>query len=86
MSNIGRKTIAFLIDELITTSNRCWHAQDRIMDESLSTKQRLDAAIIAQEMNARRSKLIAAIEERMGEGKFSQPSKTYTYFSETTDE
>ncbi len=86
--NLGEKSTAFLIDELFTTLFKCWYAQEDIMDESLSTEERLDAAIKAQRMNSRRAKLIRLIDERLGEGERSVLEKTYakendyTYFLE----
>ncbi len=79
--DIGEKTTAFLIDELITTSQKCWYAQEDIMDESLSEEKRLQGAIRAQKMNARRNELIRKIDETLGQGHLSPTAKTYyTYF------
>lgn len=78
---IETKSLAFLIDQLITTDLRCWYAQDRIMDESLSEHDRLQAAITAQRQNAIRSKLMAAIDEMTGNAEFTMGGdKTYSYF------
>lgn len=82
MSEIERKSIGFLIDELFTTDHRCWNAQDRIMDKSLSDKERLDAAIQAQVMNSKRSDLMAAIDKRLGDGHLAPVKKSYSYFEE----
>ena len=81
MSDIKIKTIGELIDSMITTDLRCWMAQEDIMNESLSTEVRLKAAIRAQEQNAKRSQLIAAINEMMGQEGFTA-TKTYTYFKD----
>jgi NADH:ubiquinone oxidoreductase subunit E len=81
MTSGKEKTIGELIDSLITTDLRCWMAQEDIMNESLSTEQRLAAAIRAQEQNAKRSQLISAINEVFGEKGFTG-TKTYTYFKE----
>lgn len=81
MTSGKEKTIGELIDSLITTDMRCWFAQEDIMDEKLSVEKRLDAAIRAQEQNAKRSQLIAAINEFFGEKGFTA-TKTYTYFEE----
>ena len=75
--DITSKTTGELIDQLITNNIRCWHAQDRIMDESLPSEERLEAAIIAQKTNARRTALIRAIDERLGEGALSGFVKSY---------
>ena len=81
MTSGRQKTIGELIDSLITTDMRCWFAQEDIMNESLSTEKRLAAAIRAQEQNAKRSQLIAAINEAFGEEGFTG-TKTYTYFKD----
>ncbi len=75
------KSIGYLIDELITTDLKCWFSQEDIMNENLTTEQRLTAAIRAQQMNDRRNQLIRAIDEKLGEGNLSPTSKSYhTYF------
>lgn len=81
MTSGKEKTIGELIDSLFTTNMRCWTAQDRIMDEKLSEHERLKAAITAQEQNAKRSQLIAAINEALGETGFTA-TKTYSYFKD----
>lgn len=64
---IDNKTIGQLIDELTVTNMRCWFAQEKLMDESLSEEERLYAAIQAQNSNSKRNKLIRAIDYRLGE-------------------
>lgn len=81
MTSGKEKTVGELIDSLITTSMRCWFAQEDIMNEKLSTEQRLAAAIRAQEQNAKRSQLIGAINEVFGDSGFTA-TKSYTYFKE----
>jgi hypothetical protein len=76
--SIIEKTPAQLIDELITTSMRCWYAQDKIGDLSLSADDRLDAAMTAQIQNAKRTELIRAIDGLLGFGKYTNSIKTYT--------
>jgi len=59
----------------------CWEAQERIMDESFSDKERLDWAIEAQRQNALRSKYMIELDTFMGEGYRSVSEKTYySYF------
>lgn len=77
--DIKIKTLGELIDSLITTNLRCWFAQEDIMDKKLSEKERLEAAIRAQEQNAKRSQLIGAINDLLGQEGFTA-TKTYTYF------
>jgi hypothetical protein len=75
MSDITQKSTATLIDELITTSMKCWHAQESVMNETEDDKV-ADAAKMAQITNARRNALIRAIDKRLGETN-TQLSKTY---------
>lgn len=62
-----KKTTGELIDQLITADIRCWFAQEDIMNEDLSGELRLEAAILAQRANARRTALIRAIDEKLSE-------------------
>jgi hypothetical protein len=79
--DISRKSIAMMIDELITTSMRCWFAQEMIMNKNLLESQRLEAAERAQIMNAKRAALMKAIDEKLGDGEIGTSLKTYyTYF------
>lgn len=79
--DISRKSLAIMIDELITTNLRCWFAQEDIMNKNLSDEKRLEAAERAQVMNARRSALIKAIDELADKEGVSTVAKTYyTYF------
>ncbi len=66
MNDITKKSTATLIDELITTSMKCWYAQEAVMAETATDKV-ADAAKLAQITNARRNELIRAIDERLGE-------------------
>lgn len=74
---VERKTIGELIDQLVTTDIRTWNAQDDLMDKSLSEKERLDAAILAQKSNARRTQLMKAIDEVLGDGDITGFTKSY---------
>jgi hypothetical protein len=76
MSDITQRTIGELIDELITTSLKCWYAQETIMNET-DTEKIAVAAKLAQETNARRNALIRAIDEKLGEGDSTPLPKTY---------
>lgn len=75
--DIARKSIGMIIDELITTSMRCWFAQEDIMNTNLSDEKRLEAAERAQIMNAKRSALIKAIDQLLGDENISVSLKTY---------
>lgn len=76
MSDIAQKSIGTLFDELCTTSQKCWAAQEDVMKETDPVKVAA-AAKKAQETNARRNALIRAIDIRMGEGGNTQLGKTY---------
>lgn len=83
MGTAKEKSIGFIIDELMTVSQKCFHAQDDIMNESLSEHDRLQAAVRAQKMNATRNALIREIDEFFGQGHLSPTTKTYyTYFQD----
>jgi 1,2-phenylacetyl-CoA epoxidase catalytic subunit len=76
--DIGTKSTGFLIDQLITTSMRCWYAQEDIMNPEMTDSERLEAAIRAQQQNSIRSQLIKAIDERLGESGITMgQDKTY---------
>lgn len=81
MAGIETKSTGFLIDELITTSMKCWWAQEDIMNQELSESERLQAAERAQNLNNRRNQLIRAIDETLGQEHLSPTTKSYhTYF------
>jgi hypothetical protein len=58
---------------------RCWFAQEKIVDTTLTTEERLQAAIVAQQQNATRSSLIRAINIELGYTHNATPEKTYSY-------
>lgn len=74
---IRNKSIAFLIDELITTDIKCFMAQDKISDSNLSPDEQLTAAKAAQNLNRRRNQLMIAIDEILGESDITVTGKTY---------
>ena len=73
---ISRKSVGTLVDELITTSMKCWHMQNLVMEEE-EDRVVAAAAKSAQKLNARRNLLIRAIDERLGEADLSPTEKTY---------
>lgn len=73
---IEQKTTGMLIDELITTVMKCFFAQETLMTSS-SIQERSDSAIKAQVLNARRNKLIVAIDKSLGRSEHSPTYKTY---------
>lgn len=74
--DISKKSIAFLIDELVTTNLKCWVAQEKI-GNGKTTAEVAEAGKRAQVLNARRNSLIRAIDERLGEADISLLDKTY---------
>lgn len=75
-SDINRKSVGMLVDELITTSLKCWHAQEVVCGNS-DAEEVAAAAKTAQRLNARRNGLIRALDERLGESGLSPTEKTY---------
>lgn len=75
MNDISRKSIATLIDELVTASQKCWHSQEDIYHPD--PVKALKAARNAQEVNKRRCDLMRAIDERLGEKNVTVSEKTY---------
>ncbi len=71
------KSIGILIDELITTSLKCWFKQE-IICASANREEISDAAKAAQSLNKRRNDLIRAIDKRLGDAAKSPTTKTYT--------
>jgi hypothetical protein len=79
--DIATKTLGFLIDELITTSMKCWYGQELLKDPNATDKELADALRLIQATNDRRNRLIRAIDERVGEADSSPTAKTYhTYY------
>jgi uncharacterized protein YbcI len=80
---IETKSIGTLIDELVTTNIKCYMAQEVIVANTQADIVIQDeatiaaAAQLAQMLNARRSQLIRAIDERLGERDITQTAKTY---------
>lgn len=78
---LSDKTPGELIDSLCTVVIKCFMAQEKIYDESLSESEQLGAAKLAQELNDRRNRLIRSIDELL-DFKYDTPTeKSYhTYF------
>ncbi len=74
---IETKTIGELIDQLITASLGCWHAQDKITDPKSTDPEVAAASRKAQKLNKRRCELVAAIDRRIGEPADPTTDKTY---------
>jgi len=74
---IEEKTTATLIDSLMTATIRCYMAQEKVMSGK-TDQETARAAKDAQMFNARRNKLIRAIDARLGEADASEMEKTYS--------
>lgn len=74
--DISKKSIATLIDELITTDIRCWFAQEKLMNTD-NDADAGKAAKDAQRLNARRNALMRAIDEMLGQGGVTLMEKSY---------
>ena len=80
---IETKTTGQLLDEFVTNQLRCWFAQEDIYNDELTDKQRLDAAIRAQETNSKRTELIRILDKRFNSSGVTNASKSYhTYLVE----
>ena len=77
MAEIEVKTTMQLMDEFVTNQIRCWMSQEKLMDKSLSTEDRLMWAERAQEQNAKRTELIRALDKRFNSPGYTNQSKTY---------
>lgn len=71
------KTTMQLLDEFVTNQIRCWVAQEKLMDESLSDEKRLQTAITAQKANAKRTELIRVLDKRLNSPGVTNDEKTY---------
>jgi len=76
MLNVTEKSTGFLIDELITVSQKLWHLQDTMV-EAPTDSERARAAEKVQILNVRRNALINAIDMRFGESANPSTIKTY---------
>ncbi len=77
MSDIEVKTTMQLLDEFVTNQIRCWMAQEKIYDTSLSDSDRLKWAVRAQETNSKRTELIRILDQRLNSPGVTNTSKTY---------
>jgi hypothetical protein len=73
---IERKSLGMLIDELITTSMKCWFAQEQVM-KGVSDMDVAGSAATAQRLNKRRNELISAIDRVLGDEDITPTEKTY---------
>jgi len=74
---IDRKSIGTLIDELSIINIKIWFKIEMIMNGDSVMKELAKLGIDVQKLNARRSALIRAIDERLGEADISLTDKTY---------
>ena len=66
-----------LIDSLFTVDTKCWFAQEKIGDITLTDSERLLAATQAQEYNAKRNKIMQAIDAVLDFTNNTHTHKTY---------
>lgn len=74
--DIRNKSVGVLVDELITTSMKCWAAQERLLSGA-DDHEVAEAARDAQQLNARRNRLIRAIDEALGQDSITVTGKSY---------
>ena len=74
--SIARKSLGVLIDELFTTNIKLWFSQEIVMNSDGDIVV-AKAAKQAQALNARRNKLIQAIDEIADIEGISPTEKTY---------
>jgi len=74
---IDRKSIGTLIDELSIINIKIWFKIEMIMNDDSAVKDLAKLGVDVQKLNARRSALIRAIDERLGEADISLTDKTY---------
>ena len=77
MNDYEIKTTAQLLDEFVTNQIKCFLAQDKIMDETLSDDERLKYALVAQKTNAKRTELIRILDSRFRGPGITNDTKTY---------
>ena len=82
MESIETKTTGQLLDEFVTNQLRCWFAQEDIYNDKLTDRQRLDAAIRAQETNSKRTELIRILDKRFNSPGVTNTSKSYHTYLE----
>lgn len=72
--DVNTKSTGQLVDELVTVSQRLWHAQDSIKTLSNEEAGKLAKAMLA--LNSQRNQLMRAISLRI-DGQDSGSDKTY---------
>jgi hypothetical protein len=76
MTDVGRKTIGTLLDELTVCNLKLWNIVE-VLNHSDDITELAEAGKKAQKLNLRRTLLIQAIDERLGDGDFTVTDKTY---------
>lgn len=74
---ISNKTIGELIDNLMTETIKCFMAQEDIVNAPENSKKALSAAKRAQELNAKRNRLLRSIDILLGFEEDTPSEKTY---------
>ncbi len=73
---ISQGGVGNLIADLTDTLIRCWNAQELVMGSD-DPAVVAPAAKSAQELNAKRNRLMQAIDQRLGQGSITVTDKTY---------
>ena len=64
-------------DELFTVLHKCWNQQEIVMNTDNPVDVIAEASIKAQELNAKRNRLIRALDEVLGYKEVTLTEKTY---------
>ncbi len=72
------KSVASLIDELISADMKCWHAQEDVMNAAVMGDAKVEAATKAHAANERRCQLMRAIDARFGGKDSGVLAKSFT--------
>lgn len=75
--NIEQKSLGSLIDELFTTNMKLWYAQEEVMSGNEDVSVIAAAAKKAQQLNARRTALMRAIDRAVKSTVYGPTEKTY---------
>lgn len=74
---LSEKTPGILADELFTINMKLWYEQEKIMNSPESSEEALNAAKMAQELNAKRNRAIRALDQLFDFQESTLTHKTY---------
>ena len=75
--DIKQKTLGIIIDELVTVLIKEFMIQEQVNNPNISDEELGKAFRKVQTLNARRNKLINAIDEYVNQAEFSTTEKSY---------